>query len=408
MTADAFVYEAIRTPRARVRRDGGTLAGVPSYDLLAQLLGELTRRGLPPEVVDDVVMGVSTTVGEQAGDLARVAVMRAGWPDETPAGVVSRLCCSGLDAIASGAAQVRSGMAHVVVVGGAESMSRTPMMADRPAFALEDDLGAATGFVTIGVSADATAAKHGFTRPDLDAWAVRSHARAMSAEWQCVVPVVDGGETLIDRDEGARPDVTAEGLAALPALFEGDPLWSRVEDRFSGFVRPPHGLHTVATAPQMCDGASAAILGSAEVEATLGRAPIGRIVAWAHTAVRSPGLDGTITAARTALKRAGIGADDLVVAEVNESFSVTPLLVARELGLADDVINVQGGAVAVGHPLGASGGMLLAHAVELLGRRGGGHGLLVIPGALGVATAVVVEGFAAAGSAAGSAAGGAA
>lgn len=394
MTAEALVYEAIRTPRARVRRDGGTLAGVPSYDLLAQLLRELTRRGLPPEVVDDVVMGVSTTVGEQAGDLARVAVMRAGWPDETPAGVVSRLCCSGLDAIASGAAQVRSGMAQAVVVGGAESMSRTPMMADRPAFALEDDLGAATGFVTIGVSADATAAKHGFTRADLDGWAVRSHTRAATADWQCVVPVTADGETLIDRDEGARPDVTAESLAALPALFAGDPLWSRVEDRFAGFVRPSHGLHTVATAPQMCDGASAAVLGSAELESTLGRAPVGRIVAWAHAAVRSPGLDGTITASRTALRRAGISADDLMVAEVNESFSVTPLLVARELGLGDDVVNVQGGAVAVGHPLGASGGMLLAHAMELLARRGGGHGLLVIPGALGIATAVVVEGFA--------------
>ena len=394
MTAEALVYEAIRTPRARVRRDGGTLAGVPSYDLLAQLLRELNRRGLPPEVVDDVVMGVSTTVGEQAGDLARVAVMRAGWPDETPAGVVSRLCCSGLDAIASGAAQVRSGMAQAVVVGGAESMSRTPMMADRPAFALEDDLGAATGFVTIGVSADATAAKHGFTRADLDGWAVRSHTRAATADWQCVVPVTADGETLIDRDEGARPDVTAESLAALPALFAGDPLWSRVEDRFAGFVRPSHGLHTVATAPQMCDGASAAVLGSAELESTLGRAPVGRIVAWAHAAVRSPGLDGTITASRTALRRAGISADDLMVAEVNESFSVTPLLVARELGLGDDVVNVQGGAVAVGHPLGASGGMLLAHAMELLTRRGGGHGLLVIPGALGIATAVVVEGFA--------------
>ncbi len=394
MTAEAFVYDAIRTPRARVRRDGGTLAGVPSYDLLAQLLVELTRRGLPAKVVDDVVMGVSTTVGEQAGDLARVAVMRAGWPDETPAGVVSRLCCSGLDAIASGAAQVRTGMAGAVVVGGAESMSRTPMMADRPAFALEDDLGEATGFVTIGVSADATAAKHGFTRAELDAWAVRSHARAAAADWRCVVPVTSGGETLLERDEGARDGVTAESLAALPALFADDPLWSRVEERFAGFVRPAGGLHTVATAPQMCDGASAALLGSADLEQTLGRAAIGRIVAWAHAAVRSPGLDGTITAARTALSRAGIEADDLVVAEVNESFSVTPLLVARELGLGDDVINVQGGAVAVGHPLGASGGMLLAHAMELLGRRGGGHGLLVIPGALGVATAVVVEGFA--------------
>ncbi|GAA1747940.1 thiolase family protein [Aeromicrobium alkaliterrae] len=392
---EAFVYDAIRTPRARVRRDGGTLAGVPSYDLLAHLLRELAHRGLPPEVVDDVVIGVSTTVGEQAGDLARVAVMRAAWPDETPAGVVSRLCCSGLDAIASGAGQVRSGMADVVVVGGAESMSRTPMMSDQPAFALQDELGESTGFVTIGVAADATAVKHGFGRAELDAFAVRSHVRAAAAEWACVVPIeVDGH--LLDRDEGARPDVTTESLAQLPALFSTDPLWERVERRLPGFERPATGLHTVATAPQMCDGASAAVIGSAQAAETLGRAPLARVAGWAHVAVRSPSLDGTVAAARTALTRAGITAGDLAVAELNESFATTPLLLARELDLDDDVVNVQGGAVAVGHPLGASGGMLLAHATELLGRRGGGYGLLVIPGALGVATAIVIEGLGAA------------
>lgn len=391
---DAFIYEAVRTPRGRLRKGGGTLASLPSYDLLAQLLVELGDRGVPPEVVDDVVIGVSTTVGEQAGDLARVAVMRAGWPDRTSAGVVSRLCCSGLDAIASGAAQVRSGMADVVVVGGAESMSRTPMMSDSPAFALEQELGAATGFVTIGVSADATAAKHGFTREELDAWAVRSHARALAAEWDCVVPVTADGSVILDRDEGARADVTAESLAAMPALFGGDPLWARVEERWPGFTRPPHGLHTVATAPQMCDGASAAVIGSAEAADRLGRPARGRVAGWAHAAVRSPGLDATVAAAHQALARAGITAADLVVAEINESFSVTPLLLARELGLPDEQVNVNGGSVAVGHPLGASGGILLANALELAGRRGGGHALLVIPGALGVATAVVVEAFA--------------
>lgn len=390
---DALIYEAIRTPRGRVRKGGGTLASLPAYDLLAQLLSDLGDRGVPPEHVDDVVIGVSTTVGEQAGDLARVAVMRAGWPDGTPAGVVSRLCSSGLDAIAGGAAQVRAGMADVVVVGGAESMSRTPMMSDAPAFALEPELGAATGFVTIGVSADATAAKHGFTRDELDAWAVRSHRRALAAEWDCVVPVTADGSTVLAHDEGARADVTAESLAAMPALFGDDPLWSRVEDRWPGFVRPPQGLHTVATAPQMCDGASAAVLGSEDAAERLGRPARGRVAGWAHAAVRSPGLDATTAAAHQAMARAGITAADLVIAEINESFSITPLLLARELGLDDDRVNVNGGSVAVGHPLGASGGILLANALDLARRRGGGHALLVIPGALGVATAVVIEAF---------------
>jgi acetyl-CoA C-acetyltransferase len=391
---EAYVYEAIRTPRGRVRRTGGTLAGVSGAELLAQLLAEFAARGVPPGSVEDVVVGVSTTVGEQAADLARVAVMEAGWPDEVSAGVVSRMCCSGLDALTSGAAQVKAGAAEVIVTGGAESMSRVPMLSDRPAFAVDPEVGDRTGFVTIGVSADLTAAKHGFTRADLDAFAVRSHQRAAEARWESIVPVRVDGAVLLAADEGARSGTTMESLAELPPLFGDDPLWARVEERFPGFRRPEVGLHTVGTAPQLCDAASAAVIGSAAAGSVLGRAPRGRIAAWAHTAVRSPGLDGTVEAARRALSRAGVDVSDIKIAEINESFSVTPLLVMRELGLADDVVNVQGGAVSVGHPLGASGGILLANALELLAARGGGYGLLVIPAALGVAMAVVVESFA--------------
>ncbi|HQV91870.1 MAG TPA: acetyl-CoA C-acyltransferase, partial [Phycicoccus sp.] len=185
----AYVYEALRTPRGRVRRDGGTLAGVPAHDLLAGLLRELADRGVRADSVDDVVIGVSTTHGEQAGDVARVALMAAGWPDSIPAGTVSRFCCSGLDALASAAAQVASGQVDVVLAGGVESMSRVPMLGDRPAFAVDAELGAATGFVTIGVSADYTAAVHGFSREELDAWAMRSHQRSAAATWDSVVPV---------------------------------------------------------------------------------------------------------------------------------------------------------------------------------------------------------------------------
>lgn len=389
---EAFVYEAVRTPRGRVRRDGGTLAGVPAYQLFAGLLTELTARGVPAGAVQDVIAGVSTVHGEQAADVPRLAVMAAGWPDTVPGGMVSRMCTSGLDALAAGAAQVKSGMVDVVVAGGAESMSRVPMFSDRPAFATEEPLGELTGFVTIGVSADLTAARHGFTRRDLDAWAVRSHQRAAAAPpWESVVPVRRDGETLLAADEGARAGTTMESLAALPPLFGADPLWARVERRFPGFTRPAEGLHTVATAPQLCDGASAAVLGSRAAQSVLGRAPVGRIAAWAHTAVRSPGLDGTVEAARLAMERAGLAPADIDVAEFNESFAVTPLLLIRELGIDPERVNVCGGAVAVGHPLGASGGILLANALELLGRRGGRHALLVIPAALGVSMALVAE-----------------
>jgi acetyl-CoA C-acetyltransferase len=342
--------------------------------------------------VQDIIAGVSTVYGEQAGDVPRLAVMRAGWPDTTPAGMVSRMCTSGLDALAMGAAQVKSGMADVVVAGGAESMSRVPMFSDRPAFALEEQLGETTGFVTIGVSADLTAAQHGFTRQELDAWAVRSHERSAAAPaWESVVPLRRDGEVLLARDEGARAGTSMESLAALPPLFGADPLWARVERRFPGFTRPAPGLHTVGTAPQLCDGASAAVIGSQAAQEVLGRAPIGRIASWAYTAVRSPGLDGTVAAARLAMKRAGITTGEIDVAEFNESFSVTPLLLIRELGIDPERVNIHGGAVAVGHPLGASGGIILANSLELLGRRGGRYGLLVIPAALGVSMALVVE-----------------
>lgn len=430
MSAAPFIYHAVRTPRGRMRKDGGTLAGVAPHELFAGLLRELAARGVPPESVDDVLAGASTVAREQAPGVARVAVMAAGWPDTVPAGTVSRMCTSGLDALAQAAGQVASGMADVMVAGGVESMSRVPMFADKPAVALDAAAGDLSGFVQIGVSADFTAAKHGFTREELDAWAVRSHSLAAAApDSENVVPVLAsaagpeemtgeaaptsqppapsfpttelsapaapgralGTTILLSRDEGARPSTTAESLAALAPLFGDDPGWERIEARFPGFHRPPAGLHTVATAPQMCDGASAAVIGNAEAAQTLGRDPVGRIVSWAYTAVKSPGLDGTAAAARKALDRGGVSIGDIAVAEFNESFSVTPLLLLRELGIAEDRVNVHGGALAVGHPLGASGGIILANALDELSRRGGGYGLLVIPAALGISMAMVIE-----------------
>lgn len=392
----ALIFEAVRTPRGRVRRDGGTLAAVPAYELFAGLLTELSHRGLPEEQVDDVLVGVSTPVGEQGADLARVAVAVAGWPDTVSGGTVSRMCCSGLDAIASAAAQVVSGGGDLVVAGGAESMSRTPMFADEPAFAREDELGEATGFVTIGVAADLMAARFGVTRSELDGWAARSHELALAAAPpKSVVPVVRDGEVLLARDEGARPGMSATALAELPTLFGQDPQWARALSRFEGegIERPIGGLHTVATAPQLADAASAVVLGAAVAGQRAGLQPRGRVVSWAHAAVRSPGLWAAEVAARKALARAGVGTADIAVAELNESFAVTPVLLGRQLGIEAARINGRGGAVALGHPLGASGGILLATAFDRLAERGGGLGLLVIPAALGLATAVIVESF---------------
>ncbi|MBF6327742.1 thiolase family protein [Nocardia transvalensis] len=390
--AEAYIYDAVRLPRARARRGGGTLAEVPPYELFGQLLTALENRSCPPESVDDIIVGVGTVTGEHGGDIARAAELWAGWPDSVPGGVVSRLCCSGLDAVESAAAQVAAGYADVIVAGGVESMSRVPMLSDRPGIAVDADLGERTGFVTIGVSADLTAAAHGITRPELDAYAVRSHERAAAAAVsESMVPARKGETVLLATDEGARPDASRAAFAELPPLFGDDPTWERVARRLPGSPRPADGLHTLATAPQLADGAAAIVIGNRRAARTLGRAPVAQIVGTAQTAVRSPLLTAPIAAARTALQRAGISVADLDVVEVNESFAVTPLLLMRELDLDPDRVNPSGGAVAVGHPLGATGGILITQALDALTRSDGEYALITIPAALGLGAALVLR-----------------
>lgn len=391
MSPTAYIYDAVRLPRARVRKHGGTLAALRPVELFSLLLDALDTRTGASRTVDDVLLGISTVTGEHAGNPARAAVQWSGWPDRIPGGVVSRLCCSGLDAVETGALRVASGTARAVVAGGVESMSRVPMFSDSPAIAVDPELGERTGFVTIGVSADLTAAHYGFTREQLDAYAVQSHRRAAQAPPSPSTVTVDLGDVHLDTDEGIRADVTVDDLAALPALFGDDPAWERVARQLPNSPRPVAGLHTAATAPQLVDGASAVLLGNADVEKTLSIRPRAQIVATAQTAVRSPLLTAPVDASRTALSRAGITADDLDVVEVNESFAVTPLMLIEELGLDPDRVNPHGGALAVGHPLGATGGILLAHALDQLERCGGEHALVTIPAALGLGAAVVIR-----------------
>lgn len=387
-----FVYDAIRTPKARVRRDGGTFAEVPAYELLAQVLRELTRRGTPADRIDDMVIGTSTAFGDQGGDVARAALLWAGWPDEIPAGVVSRLCCSGLDAVETGAAKIAARSADLAVVGGVESMSRVPMMSDDPAFVTSTALGDRTGYVTIGVSADLTAMQYGFSREDLDASAVVSHRRAAAAAASdSIVPVWGSDGPLLSVDEGPRPDTTLEGLAGLRPLFGADPSWERVEARLPGVTRPATGLHTAATAPQPADAAAVAVLGKRSAAALFDRPPLAEIVGIAHAAVRSPLLTASVVAARKALDSAGISPGRLDVVEANESFAASTLAVIRELELDPAKVNPNGGSMATGHPLGAAGGVLLVDALDQLRRIDGEHALITIPAALGLGAALVVR-----------------
>jgi acetyl-CoA C-acetyltransferase len=387
-----YIYDAVRTPKARVRRHGGTLADVPAYDLLGQLFVALQQRGLSTHLVDDVLIGTSTAVGDQGGNVARAAALWAGWPDDVPAGVVGRLCCAGLDAVESATAKVAAGVADVVVAGGIESMSRVPMLSDEPAFAHDDTLGERTGYVPLGVSADLTAAGCRFTRTDLDAVALRSHQRALrTTSTGSVVPVRAGGATVLAADEGARADVTAAFLAELPPLFGDDPAWDRVARRLPDSARPGAGLHTAATAPQLADGAAVVVLGTRHAADSLGRQPIAEIVGVAQVAVRSPWLTAAALAANQAVKNAGITAAALDVVEANESFAASVLLVMRELGLGLEEVNRWGGSLATGHPLGAGGAVLLVNAVDQLAQTDGEYALVTIPAALGLGAAVVIR-----------------
>ncbi|MBF6182179.1 thiolase family protein [Nocardia otitidiscaviarum] len=386
------VFDAIRTPKARLRRDGGTFADIPAHELLAHVLRELVRRGTPTDRIDDVVIGTSTAFGEQGGDVARTALLWAGWPDGISAGVVSRLCCSGLDAIETGAAKVAAGSADIVVVGGVESMSRVPMLSDEPAFVTSTVLGDRTGYVTIGVSADLTATQYGFSRTDLDVSAVLSHRRAATAPLsESIVPVRGSDGVLLSADEGPRPDTTIEALAALRPLFGEDPSWERVERRLPGVTRPAVGLHTAATAPQPADAAAVAVLGTRSAAALFDQHPIAEVIGVAHAAVRSPLLTAPVVAAERALERAGITARQLDVIEANESFAASPLALIRDLALDPRKVNPNGGSMATGHPLGAGGGVLLVNALDQLRRVDGEHALITIPAALGLGSALVVR-----------------
>ena len=397
---DAYVYDVVRTPRGRVKRGGGTLAGVPPYELVGQLLHALDRRldlaghGI---AVQETILGVSTASHEQGADVARAALIWGGWPDDVSGTVVSRLCCSGLDAIAVAAAQVSSRMADVVLGGGVESMSRVPMLADQAAIAFDQELGERTGFVTIGVSADLTAQVAGISRDDLDAYALQSHRRAAAA-WaaghydRSVVPITGpSGEVLLAADEGIRAGMSAADFAAMPLLFPDDAAaHGRVQRRLPdvGDVTP---VHSAGTAPQMVDAASLVVIGNRDIQAGLGIAPRARILAASTAAVRSPLLTATIPATHRVLAAAKLTPADLDIVEVNESFSVSPLLMIKEFGFDPALVDVDGGAVSMGHPLGASGGILLATALEALERTGGRYALLTIPAALGLATSMVIE-----------------
>lgn len=395
---EAYIFDAVRTPRGKGKR--GSLHEVKPVALAAGTLSALAdRTHLDTSAVDDVVLGCVTPVGEQGADIARVAALVAGWDVDTGGVQINRFCASGLEAVNLAAAKVRSGYEDIAVAGGVESMSRVPMGSDGGAWIIDPETNEELGFVPQGVSADLIATREGFSREDVDAFALRSQEKAKLAQEKgffdrSIVPVVDrNGIAVLERDETIRPDTTLAGLAGLKPSFVGvgaAGFDAVAIDSYPEVERITH-VHTAGNSSQIVDGAAAMLIGNAAAAKRLGLDPRARIVSTAVV-----GTDPTIMlvgpgpAARKALARAGLGVGDIDLYEVNEAFAAVVLKFQRDLGIPAERINVGGGAIALGHPLGATGCMILGTLLDELERQDLLRGLAVlcIGGGMGVATII--------------------
>ena len=374
----AFIRDAVRTPRGK-GDERGALADQRPVELLAPLFAALEERNdLDTARVDDVTLGCSTATGEQGANIAKAAAHFAGWDYRSSGGTVSRLCCSGVDAIATAAAKVDAGMDDLAVAGGVESMSRVPIFSDQGPLFADPEVAAAGGFVHMGVAADVVATLGGISRDDCDAYAVESHKRAAGAPTPSMVPV-NG----LDRDETVRARLTVEDVASFEPAFAGMAA-GVVHQKLPNLGEIEH-VHTIATAPQIVDGASLLLIGSGQEGAR------GQIVSAANVGVKPPLLTATVPATQKALERAGMTLEDIDLFEVNESFAAIVLHYMRHFDLDPDRVNVNGGAIAMGHPLGATGGMLAATLLDELERRDLEMGLITIPAAAGIGAALIVQ-----------------
>lgn len=396
----AFLYDHLRTPRGRGKPDGA-LHGVTPLRLATTVLSALRDRSLPDTaLVDDVIFGVVMPIGEQGQCLPRIAALAAGYA-ETVAGVqVNRFCASGLEAVNMGAAKVMAGQADMVICGGVESMSRVPILSDGGAWGADPSVARATQFVPQGISADLIAARWGYDRAALDGLAAQSHRRAARA-WaegrfaRSVVPVRDGlGEVLLDRDECVRPGTTAADLAALRPSFAamGAAGFDRIAlTRYPDLPAIPH-LHHAGNSSGMVDGAAAVLIGSREAGNAAGLQPRARIRAFAEIGSEPTiMLTAPAAAAEKALRRAGMTARDIDLYEVNEAFAAVALRFMQALDLDPAIVNVNGGAIAMGHPLGATGAMILGTALDELERTGKATALVTLCVGAGMGVATILE-----------------
>ncbi|MFM1651763.1 thiolase family protein [Brevibacillus sp. B_LB10_24] len=378
---EAVIIEAVRTP---IGRRGGALSGIRPDDLAAEVLKELVARaGIAADLIEDVILGCVSQAGEQAGDIARVAALLAGYPIEVPGVTIDRQCGSGQQAVHFAAQAIVSGDMDVVVAGGVESMSRVPMFSNLQGAKWNEQLTARFGPIHQGYSAERIAEKWGLSRSQLDEFSLESHRKAIRAQEEgrfereimpIEVTLPDGAKQTVRQDEGPRRDTSIEKLASLKPSFEED-----------GKIHP-------GNASQISDGAAAILLMSREKAEALGLKPRFRVAA--RSVVGSDPalmLTGPIAATRQVLKKAGLTIEDMDLYEVNEAFAPVPLVWLAETGASPDKLNPNGGAIALGHPLGASGARLMVTLMHELERTGGRYGLQAVCEGHGMANATILE-----------------
>jgi len=401
MSTEAFIYDAIRTPRGKGKKDG-SLHEVKPVDLAIGMLDAIKERNPSLDVsrVDDVVLGVVSPIGDQGGDIAKTAALAAGYP-ETVAGVqLNRFCASGLEAVNQAASRIRGGFEDLILAGGVESMSRVAMGSDGGAWASDPATAFKSSFVPQGIGADLIATLEGWGREDVDTFAVESNHRAAKA-WadgrfaRSIVPVKDpNGVVVLDHDEFIKPESTVEGLAKLKPSFASMGIDAGFDDvaleKYHWVERIDH-VHHAGNSSGIVDGAALVAIGNEQVGKDLGLTPRARIVSAAVSgADPTIMLTGPAPAARKALARVGMKVEDIDLFEINEAFAAVAMRFMRDLGISDEITNVNGGAIAMGHPLGATGAMILGTLVDELERRDLKRGLasLCVGGGMGIATIV--------------------
>ena len=398
---EAYIFDHVRSPRGR-GKPNGSLHAITPLDLASQVLGGLRdRNGLDTSLVDDVILGCVAPVGEQGADIARIAAINADYAETVPGKQLNRFCASGLESVNTAAAQVMSGQSDVVIGGGVESMSRIPMMSDGGAWATDPQVAYKTYFVPQGISADLIATKYGISREDLDAYSVESQKRAAHA-WQqgwfknSVLPIRDHiGRVVLDHDEHMRPDATMESMASLNPAFvipgEKGGFDSVILQRYPEVESVKH-VHTAGNSSGIVDGAAAVLVGHAEAGKQMGLKPRARIRSFASVGSEpSIMLTGPEPATRKVLKRAGMDVSDIDLYELNEAFAAVVLHYMERLDIPHNKINVNGGAIAMGHPLGATGAMILGTVLDELERRDLSTALITLCIGGGMGTATIIE-----------------